>query len=183
MSNGATSDLSSSDETSHGDARLTVSPHPDVPQDTPTGHTPAKPDPITTTITTATAITTTTTFDDHIVIKEVVPSGVGINYKSLTVTPKPSVVTPVKPIPTHSPPKAPGTATPMNKILTVSAASSPPQAVVPRGSSPSVPQGLLNVINSSPTTTHKAERSLPAAHREKVQENGKIRSESEDVSS
>ncbi|KAG7159664.1 hypothetical protein Hamer_G026257 [Homarus americanus] len=93
MSNGATSDLSSSDETSHG-TLASPSPSSRRPQDTPTGHTPAKPDPITTTITTATATTTTTTFDDHIVIKEVVPSGVGINYKSLTVTPKPSVVTP-----------------------------------------------------------------------------------------
>nr|XP_045581366.1 homeobox protein HOX3-like [Procambarus clarkii] len=182
LSNGATSDLSSSDETSRGEAALGPSPRPDLPQDTLPDHTPGKPDPITT----PTAIT----FNDHIVIKEVVPTTVSLNYKSLTATtPRPPVGALIKPIPTHSPPKA-LLGTTMNKAHTVSgAATSPPQPLLPRGSPTTVPLGMFTVNSSSshpaspPTTT--TERTLPqeTPQRDKVLENGKLRSEGEEISS
>ncbi|KAK8722699.1 hypothetical protein OTU49_012174, partial [Cherax quadricarinatus] len=206
MSNGATSDLSSSDETSHGDTALGISPHPDVHQDPiPQNpllqdpllqdplpqHTPAKLESITT-ATTTTTTTTTTTFKDHIVIKEVVPAPVGLSYKNLPMAPKSGVVTPIKPIathsplksmcintpiPTHSPLKSMCT-TPMSKPPPVRATSSPPQAIVPRGSPPAIPQGILNV-------TQKIERTLPqeASLGETVQDSAKILTDSEEKSS
>lgn len=189
LSNGATSDLSSSEETSHGDVRLAVSPHPDASQEASTDHPHSKPEPTTSVAATTSTTTTTTTFEDHIVIKEVVPASVGNNYKNLTGAPKSVVASTMKPMPNTSPPKAPGTATPVSKGHTVSTATSPPQAVVPRGSPPAVPQGILNVINSSslpaPTPILRTERSLPeeASQNEKVYENGKVRSDGEEISS
>ncbi|XP_071534098.1 uncharacterized protein [Panulirus ornatus] len=191
LSNGATSDLSSSEETSHGEVRLAVSPHPDASSQEPSADHPSpklEPTAAAATTTATTTTTTTTTFEDHIVIKEVVQTGVGVNYKNLTGAPKSAAAAPTKPMPNISPPKALGTATPMSKSHTVSSATSPPQAVVPRGSPPAVPQGILNVISSSsiptPTPIQRTERLLTEeAPQENVYENGKIRSDGEDISS
>lgn len=202
MSNGATSDISSSDETSHGEARATVSPHsdthhphhPDISQDSPIDHIAPKPD-------LATPTTTTTTFDDHIVIKEMVPqASVGMGYKNLTMaTPKVMVGGLVKPIPTKSPPKAlvatnnshitKSPSISMASVSTAVATTAPQSTASHKGSPPAVSHGGLNATSSSTTpatsAAHRTERPLltDASQKDKVHENGKFRSESDETSS
>ncbi|XP_042861276.1 putative protein TPRXL [Penaeus japonicus] len=142
----------------------------------------------------------TTTFEDHIVIKEFVPSNLAaaaVSYKgvsaAVSTTLKSATTSPslVKSVGDLSLSKA-SVATPLTKTLNVSTNSaSPPQAVVPRGSPPPpMSHALLSVTATpSPATAaiQRAERTLAldtTSQKDiKALENGKMRNDSEEVSS
>lgn len=237
LSNVGTSDLSSSDETSHGGGgeggggggghlmRLSPLSHHqdavavtarDAPRDLSTS-TPSITNSASTSFSsnnTNSSVTpskaedqhhghhhasSTTTFEDHIVIKEFVPSNLAaaaVSYKgvsaavSTTLKSATTSASLVKSVGDLSLTKT-SVATPLTKTLSVSTTASPPQALVPRGSPPPPMSHALLSVTATPSpasaAVQRADRTLAldtTSQKDiKAIENGKMRNDSEEVSS
>ncbi|XP_066953099.1 homeobox protein ceh-22-like [Macrobrachium rosenbergii] len=168
LSNGATSDLSSSDETSHGTGeggggggRLVISPPPPPPSHHHHHHQPPPPPPsdVPEDLSKSDSNNTTTTFEDRIVIKEFVPSPIGGSYKSNLTGASPSSGNPsptgggsisaqsLSPPKTHSLPATTST----SLIKPIPGPISPPKAYGPRSPVPKTLSPAAHA-HSSPIT-------------------------------